>query len=43
MWAIILNFYRATHVSPIQNASYQQNPEKMKNNSEHKRQYLILS
>ena len=32
MWAIILNFYQATHVSLIQNESYQQSPEKMKNN-----------
>ena len=43
MWAIILNFYRATHVSLIQNESYQQSLEKMKNKGEHKRQYLILS
>ena len=46
---IILNFYQETHVSVIQNKSYQQSPEKnenyhrspktMKNNGEHKRQY----
>ena len=46
---IILNFYQETHVSVIQNKSYQQRPEKnenyhrspkkMKNNGEHKRQY----
>ena len=30
MWAIILNFHQATHVSPIQNESYQQSPEKTK-------------
>ena len=30
MWADILNFNRATHVSLIQNESYQQSPEKMK-------------
>ena len=39
MWAIILNFYRATHASLIQNESYQQGPGKMKHNGEHKRQY----
>ena len=39
MWASILDFYRATQVSLIQNESYQQSPEKMKNNGEHKRQY----
>ena len=39
MWAIILNFDRAAHVSLIQNESYQQSPEKMKNNGEHERQY----
>ena len=43
------DFYQATHVSLIQNESYQQSPEKnenyqrspkkMKNNGEHKRQY----
>ena len=43
MWADILNFNRANHVSLIQNESYQQSPEKMKNNGERKRQYLILS
>ena len=35
MWTIILDFHRATHVSLIQNESYQQSPEKMKNNGEH--------
>ena len=39
MWPIILNFDRATHVSLIQNESYQQSPEKTKNNGEHERQY----
>ena len=47
--SIILNFYQVSHVSLIENESYQQSaekndsyqqsPEKMKNNSEHKRQY----
>ena len=32
MWAITLNFHQATHVSPIQNVSYQQSPEKTKKN-----------
>ena len=39
MWAIILNFHQATHVSFLQNESYQQSPEKTKNNGEHERQY----
>ena len=39
MWPIILNFDQATHVYLIQNESYQQSPEKTKNNGEHKRQY----
>ena len=39
MWAIILNFHRATHVSLIRNKSYQQSSEKTKYNSEHERQY----
>ena len=46
MWPIILNFdrathvsLRATHVSLIQNESYQRSPEKTKNNGEHDRQY----
>ena len=39
MRAIILNIDLATHVSLIQNESYQQSPEKTKNNGEHKRQY----
>ena len=39
MWAIILKFYRATHASFIQNKSYQQSPEKTKNNGEHERQH----
>ena len=37
MWAIILNFHRATHVSLIQNESYQQSLEKTKNNAEHEK------
>ena len=39
MWTIILNFYQATHVSLIQNESYQQSLDKIKNNGEHKRPY----
>ena len=39
MWVIILNFYQATHVSLIQNESYTQSAEKMRNNLEHERQY----
>ena len=39
MWVIILNFERATHVSLIQNESYQRSPEKTKNSGEHERQY----
>ena len=39
MWVIILNFERATHVSLIQNESYQRSPKKTKNNGEHERQY----
>ena len=39
MWAIILNFDRGTHVSLIQNESYQQSPEKTKTRGEHERQY----
>ena len=39
MLAIILNFDRTTHASLIQNESYQQSPEKTKNNCEHERQY----
>ena len=39
MWAIIFNFYRAAHVSLIQNESYHQNLEKTKNNGEHETQY----
>ena len=51
--SILLNFYQASHVSLIaneiyqqsaeKNDSYQQSPEKMKNNSEHKRQYEHFS
>ena len=43
MWVIILNFHQATHVSHIQNESYQQSPKKMKNNDEHERQYQQFS
>ena len=39
MWVIIWNFYQATHVSLIQNESYTQSTEKMRNNLEHERQY----
>ena len=35
MWAFILKFHQAAHVSLIQNESYQQSPEKTKNNGEH--------
>ena len=34
--AIILNFHNATHVFPVQNESYQESPEKTKNNVEHR-------
>ena len=37
MLAIILNFHRATHVSLIQNESYQQSPEKTKNDGEYEK------
>ena len=37
MWAIIWNFDQATHLSLIQNESYQLSPEKTKNNGEHER------
>ena len=43
MWPIILNFDRATHVSLIQNESYQQSPEKTKKNGENERQYYYFS
>ena len=39
MWGISLNFHQATHVSLIHNESYQQSPEKTKNDGEHKRRY----
>lgn len=39
MWAIILNFLQATHVSLIRNESYQHIPEKTKNNGERERRY----
>ena len=35
MWAIVLNFHRATHESLIENESYQQSFEKTKNNGQH--------
>ena len=35
----ILSFDETTHLSLIQNQSYQQIPEKTKNNGEHERQY----
>ena len=38
MWAIILNFHRSTHLSLIQNESYQESPEKTNNNDEQERQ-----
>ena len=38
MWAIILNFNRPTLASLIQTESYQQTPEKTKNNGKHERQ-----
>ena len=37
MWPIFLIFDRATHVSLIQDESYQQSPQKPKNNGEHER------
>lgn len=37
MRAIILNFHRETHVSPIQNESYWQSPVKTKSNVECKK------
>ena len=43
MWAIILNFHGATHLSLIQNQSYRQNPEKTKNNGEHEKRDNISS
>ena len=43
MWAIILNFDGAAHVSLIQNESYQQSPEKTKNNGEHERIFILQS
>ena len=39
MSATILIFHQATHVSLIQNESYQQGPEKTKHNGGHDRQY----
>ena len=39
MWAITWDFDRATHVSLIQNESYQLSPGKTKNNGKHERQY----
>ena len=36
MPTVILNFHRATHVSLIQNESYQQSPKKTKTNGEYK-------
>ena len=39
MWAIILNFHQVTHLSLIKNESYQESPEKTKNNGEHERRY----
>ena len=43
MSAIILYFDWATHISLIQNKSYQQSPEKTKNNGEHERQWKFSS
>ena len=43
MWANILNFDQATHVSLNYNESYQQSPEKTKNNGENERQYWYFS
>ena len=39
MWADVLNFHRTTHVSLIQNESYQQSSEETKNNYEQEGQY----
>ena len=43
MSAINLNFDRVAHVFLIQNKSYQESPEKTKNNGEHERQYKYFS
>ena len=43
MWAISLDFDRATHVSLIQNECYPQIPQKTKNNGEHERQILNIN
>ena len=46
MWPGISNFYKATDLSLIKNESYQQSPEKVKNNGKHKRQhqqFILLS
>ena len=37
MWATILNFTQAAHVFLNQIQSYQESPEKMKNNGEHEK------
>ena len=39
VWAIIWNFDGATHVSLIQNESYQLSQKTTKSNGEHERQY----
>ena len=41
IWAIIGNFHRTTHLSLIQAESYQQTPNKTKNNGEHKKREHI--
>ena len=43
MWANILNLDRAAHVSLNYYESYQQIPEKTKNNGENERQYWYFS
>ena len=41
MSTTVLNFHQATHVSLIQNESYQQSPEKTENNGEHEKRHYI--
>ena len=43
IWAVILIIDEATHASLIQNESYQQSPEKTKNNGEHDRDNVNTS
>ena len=43
MPTVILNFDRATHVSLIQNESYQQSPKKTENNADQESQLTLYS